>query len=106
MVKSFSDTTYHYRTDFLKDDPLEELREPLSKALDLNEDDFNSLSPEVKNLLSGRRRLGTNWLDDVEVVAEVISDNGRACGQSHGQTFETYSHHLCLIHSYSNCGQH
>jgi len=85
MVKSFSETTHHYRTNHLKNDPLEELREPLSKALDLNEDDFNSLSPEVKNLLSGRRRLGANWLDDFEVVAEVISENGCDCGVKIGQ---------------------
>ena len=85
MANSFSETTHHYKTDHLKNDPLEELREPLSKALDLNEHDFNSLSPEVKNLLSGRRRLGTNWLDDYEVVAEVISDNGCQCCVKIGQ---------------------
>ena len=75
-----TEITYHYETDYLKDDKLTELKEPLSKALDLDEGDFNRLSPEVKNLLSGRRRIGVTWLDDYEVVAEVITDEGCACG--------------------------
>ena len=52
MNKKPKETTYHYETDYLKHDNLSELKEPLSKALDLNEEDFNQLSPEVKNLLS------------------------------------------------------
>ena len=80
-----TEITYHYETDYLKDDKLTELKEPLSKALDLDEDDFNRLSPEVKNLLSGRRRIGITWLDDYEVVAEVITDEGCACGVKIGQ---------------------
>ena len=85
MNKNNSETTYHFKTDYLKDDELPELKKPLSKALDLKEDDFNRLSPEVKNLLSGRRRIGVNWLDDYEVVAEVISDKGCTCGVKIGQ---------------------
>ena len=45
-------TARHYPLDHLKDDGLEELRAPLSKALDLSDEDFDRLSPEVKNLLS------------------------------------------------------
>tara|TARA_B100000886_G_scaffold314959_1_gene252587 strand:+ start:534 stop:716 length:183 start_codon:yes stop_codon:yes gene_type:complete len=58
MNKKTKEITYHYETDDLKHDDLSELKEPLSNALDLSEEDFNQLSPEVKNLLSGRRRLG------------------------------------------------
>ena len=52
MNKKPKETTYHYETDYLKNDDLSELKEPLSRALDLSEEDFNRLSPEVKNLLS------------------------------------------------------
>ena len=38
-----TEITYHYETDYLKDDKLTELKEPLSKALELDEDDFNRL---------------------------------------------------------------
>ena len=85
MNKKTKETTYHYKTDYLKNDDLAELKKPLSRALDLSEEDFNQLSPEVKNLLSGRRRLGVTWLDDYEVVAEVISDEGCTCGVKRGQ---------------------
>ena len=77
--------TLHYPRDYLEKDGLEELREPLSKALDLSDEDFDRLSPEVKNLLSGRRRLGVTWLDDYEVVAEVIRNDGCGCGVKPGQ---------------------
>ena len=78
-------TTQHYPRDHLENDGLEELRAPLSKALDLSDEDFDRLSPEVKNLLSARRRLGVTWLDDFEVVAEVIRNEGCACGVKPGQ---------------------
>jgi hypothetical protein len=85
MSEKKAETTYHYETDYLKDDALSELKEPLSKALELDEADFNRLSPEVKNLLSGRRRIGVTWLDDYEVVAEIIDDEGCGCGVKIGQ---------------------
>ena len=75
----------HHPKDHLKDDRLEEIQEPLSRALDLTEADFQRLSPEVKNLLSGRRRLGVTWLDDYEVVVEVVSNEACACGVAVGQ---------------------
>ena len=45
----------HYPKDHLKEDGLDDIREPLSRALDLSSEDFDRMSPEVKNLLSGRR---------------------------------------------------
>tara|TARA_R110002110_G_scaffold10333_3_gene50708 strand:+ start:4828 stop:5349 length:522 start_codon:yes stop_codon:yes gene_type:complete len=75
----------HYPKDHLKEDGLDDIREPLSKALNLTPDDFDRMSPEVKNLLSGRRNLGVTWLDDYEVVVEVVSNERCACGVSPGQ---------------------
>ena len=36
MNKKPKETTYHYETDYLKNDDLSELKEPLSRALDLS----------------------------------------------------------------------
>ncbi len=72
--------TRHYPHDYLDSDGLEELRAPYP-----SDEDFNRLSPEVKNLLSGRRRLGVTWLDDYEIVAEVIRNEGCGCSVKPGQ---------------------
>lgn len=69
----------------LRDDPLLDVRDRLKQALDLTDDDFDRMSPEVKNLLSGRRRLGVTWLDDYEVVVEVVSNDSCTCGVKVGQ---------------------
>ena len=37
----------HYPCGHLKDDRPEEVREPLSRALDLGDEDFERLSPEM-----------------------------------------------------------
>jgi len=71
--------------DALADDPLDDLREPLSRALGLDDADFAAMSPEVKNLLTARRRLGNTWLDDFEVVVELTSNETCACGVAPGQ---------------------
>ncbi len=78
-------TLEHSTKDVLKEDPLLDVREKLKQALDLTDDDFDRMSPEVKNLLSGRRRLGVTWLDDYEVVVEVVSNENCTCGVKVGQ---------------------
>lgn len=75
----------HYHKDHLADDPLDDVREPLKRALDLDDGDFERMSPEVKNLLSGRRRLGVGWLDEYEVVVEVVGNETCRCGVETGQ---------------------
>ena len=85
MSEKKPNSAVHYEKDYLSGDELLELKQTLGKALNLSDDDFKKLSPEVKNLLSGRRRLGVNWLDDYEVVAEVIEDKGCNCGIKKGQ---------------------
>ena len=68
MNKKPKETTYHYETDYLKNDDLSELKEPLSRALDLSEEDFNRLSQRLKiSYLDAEVRC--KWLDDYEVVA-------------------------------------
>lgn len=75
----------HHHKDHLADDPLDDVRAPLTRALALDDADFERMSPEVKNLLSGRRRLGVGWLDAYEVVVEVLSNESCACGVAAGQ---------------------
>lgn len=79
------DTIRHAPKDAIRDDPLMDVRAPLKKALELTDDDFERMSPEVKNLLSARRKLGVTWLDDYEVVVEVIRNEGCTCGVEVGQ---------------------
>lgn len=67
------------------DDRLDDIAEPLKRALDLDDADFERMSPEVRNLLSARRKLGVSWLDDFEVVVEVVSNGRCACGVAPGQ---------------------
>ncbi len=80
-----SRTVRHHHKDHLADDPLDDVREPLKKALNLDDSHFERMSPEVKNLLSGRRRIGVSWLDDYEVVVEVVSNDTCHCGVAPGQ---------------------
>lgn len=79
------DTLKHNPKDVLKDDPLLDVRDRLKTALNLTDDDFERMSPEVKNLLSARRQLGVTWLDDYEVVIEVVSNESCTCGVAVGQ---------------------
>lgn len=71
--------------DPLADDGLDEIRPALKRALALTDADFDRMNPAVKHLLSGRRKLGVTWLDDFEIVVEVMSNAGCACGVTPGQ---------------------
>jgi uncharacterized repeat protein (TIGR04076 family) len=57
------------------DDRLDDIAEPLKRALDLTDEDFRRMSPEVRNLLSARRKLGV----------EVVSNGRCRCGVAPGQ---------------------
>lgn len=72
-------------TDPLADDGLDDIRPQLERALNLTAADFERMDPAVKHLLSARRRLGHSWLDDFEVVVEVVSNGGCDCGVATGQ---------------------
>ncbi len=68
------------------DDELEDMQPQLKRALALSDADFARLSPEVRNLFAARRRLGHSWLDDYEVVVEIVSNpGGCTCGVAPGQ---------------------
>ena len=68
------------------EDQLDDMQVQLKRALEFSDDDFARLSPEVKNLFAARRRLGHTWLDDYEVVVEVVSNpGGCGCGVQPGQ---------------------
>lgn len=68
------------------DDELADMQPQLRRALDLSDADFARLSPEVRNLFAARRRLGHSWLDDYEVVVEIVSNpGGCGCGVTAGQ---------------------
>lgn len=67
------------------EDRLDDIAPQLKKALDLSDADFERMSPEVRNLLSARRKLGHGWLDDFEVVVEVVSNERCQCGVAVGQ---------------------
>jgi uncharacterized repeat protein (TIGR04076 family) len=69
----------------LLDDDLEDIQPQLKRALDLSPEDIARLTPEAKKLLTIRRRLGNTWLDDYEVVVEVLSNDTCACGVKAGQ---------------------
>lgn len=71
--------------DPLTNDPLDDIRPQLKRALELTDDDFARMDPAVKHLLVARRRLGNSWLDDFEVVVEIVSNEGCGCGVSPGQ---------------------
>mgnify|MGYP000892866529 CR=1 FL=1 len=71
--------------DPLADDRLDDIRPALKRALALTDDDFERMNPAVKHLLSARRKLGITWLDDFEIVVEVVSNAGCACGVAPGQ---------------------
>jgi uncharacterized repeat protein (TIGR04076 family) len=66
-------------------DPLDDIRPQLKRALELTDADFDRMAPEVKNLLTVRRKLGHTWLDDFEVVVEVLEKKGCGCGVEAGQ---------------------
>jgi uncharacterized repeat protein (TIGR04076 family) len=69
-----------------EDDNLDDMAEVLKPALDLTDEDLARLSPEAKNLFSGRRRLGIDWLDRYEVVVTCTkSPGGCRCGIREGQ---------------------
>ena len=68
------------------EDHLEDMQPQLKRALALSDDDFARLSPEVRNLFAARRRLGHSWLDDYEIVVEIVSNpGGCGCGVAPGQ---------------------
>ena len=67
------------------DPDLSEVREALKRALALTDDDIARMAPEAKHLLGIRRRLGNTWLDDFEVVVEVVSNESCGCGVTAGQ---------------------
>lgn len=68
------------------DDELEDMQPQLKRALEMSDEDFAKLSPEVRNLFAARRKLGHSWLDDYEVVVEVTSNGGGCtCGVAPGQ---------------------
>ncbi len=71
--------------DPLADDPLADIAPQLKRALDLSDADFERMDPAVKHLLSARRRLGHSWLDDFEVVVEIVANDGCGCGVEPGQ---------------------
>lgn len=69
-----------------EDDNLAEMAEVLKPALEFKEGDIERLSPEAKNLFSGRRHLGIDWLDRYEIVLEVTeAPGGCHCGMKPGQ---------------------
>ncbi len=69
-----------------EDDNLDEMAETLKPALEFTDEDLARLSPEAKNLFSGRRHLGLRWLDRYEIVVEITaSPGGCACGVAKGQ---------------------
>lgn len=68
------------------DDNLDEMKETLKPALNFTDADLARLSPEAKNLFSGRRHLGLDWLDAYEIVVTVTScPGGCGCGVQPGQ---------------------
>ena len=71
--------------DPLSDDPLADIAPQLKRALELTDADLERMSPAVKHLLSARRRLGHSWLDDFEVVVEIVANAGCGCGVMPGQ---------------------
>jgi len=71
--------------DPLADDPLDDIRPQLKRALELSDSDFERMHPAVKHLLVARRRLGHSWLDDFEIVVEVAFNGGCRCGVAAGQ---------------------
>jgi hypothetical protein len=71
--------------DPLASDALEDIRPALERALELTGDDFERMDAAVKHLLVARRRLGNSWLDDFEVVVEIVSNGACGCGVSPGQ---------------------
>jgi hypothetical protein len=71
--------------DPLANDPLADIAPQLKRALELSDDDLERMSPAVKHLLTVRRKLGHSWLDDFEVVVEVVSNDGCGCGVAPGQ---------------------
>ena len=62
-----------------------DVRAALKRALGLTDAEFDRLSPEVRHLLGVRKRLGNTWLDDFEVVVEVVSNERCRCGVAVGQ---------------------
>lgn len=69
-----------------EDDHLDEMAEVLKPALEFAEGDIERLSPEAKNLFSGRRHLGIDWLDRYEIVVEITeAPGGCGCGMATGQ---------------------
>jgi len=73
-------------TSYPDPDPdLSGVREALKRALALSDEDIDRMAPEAKHLLGIRRLLGNTWLDDFEVVVEVVSNEGCACGVKAGQ---------------------
>jgi len=69
-----------------EDDNLDEMAETLKPALQFTDDDLARLSPEAKNLFSGRRHLGLGWLDRYEIVVKVTSSpGGCSCGMREEQ---------------------
>ncbi len=73
------------RGNKLANDDLADIRPHLERALDLHPEDVARISPEAKKLLTIRRRLGHTWLDDYEVVVEVLSSETCPCGVAPGQ---------------------
>ncbi len=71
--------------DPLAADRLDDIRPQLKRALELTDADFDRMDPAVKHLLTIRRKLGHTWLDDFEVVVEVVSNAGCGCGVKPGQ---------------------
>ena len=68
------------------DDTLQEMADTLKPALQFTDADLARLSPEARNLFSGRRHLGIDWLDRYEIVVEITSaPGGCACGVQEGQ---------------------
>ena len=63
----------------------DEVRAALKRALGLTDPEFDRLSPEVRHLVGVRKRLGNTWLDDFEVVVEVVSNARCGCGVAAGQ---------------------
>jgi uncharacterized repeat protein (TIGR04076 family) len=68
------------------EDHLDDMAAVLKPALEFTDADLERLSPEAKNLFSGRRHLGIDWLDRYEVVLKVTrSPGGCGCGVREGQ---------------------
>jgi uncharacterized repeat protein (TIGR04076 family) len=69
-----------------EDDTLADMADVLKPALEFSDEDLARLSPEAKNLFSGRRHLGIDWLDRFEIVVTVTkSPGGCQCGVEEGQ---------------------